>query len=73
MTAGILKVGDTIYGFCNGHFGRDSYGEKVVEGIGPDWVIVREGSHVMSYQGDPQDLCKYRSEPDEFGRYPYEA
>jgi len=35
-------VGDVLYGFCGGRFGRDSYGKKVVEGVGEDWLVVRE-------------------------------
>lgn len=36
-----LRVGDVLYGYCGGFFGRDSYGDKRVEAIGADWVIVR--------------------------------
>ena len=25
----LFSVGDTIYGFCNGYFGRDNYDDKV--------------------------------------------
>lgn len=25
----LFNVGDIIYGFCNGHFGRDDYDEKL--------------------------------------------
>lgn len=37
-----ILVGTSLYGYCGGHFGRDSYGQKRVEGIGVDWVVVRE-------------------------------
>ena len=37
-----LQVGMTIYGFCNGYFGRDSYAPKRIEAIGEDWLVVRE-------------------------------
>ena len=37
-----LHVGDLLYGFCEGYFGRDSYGDKRVEGVGADWVVARE-------------------------------
>lgn len=41
-----VSVGDTLYGFCNGYFGRDSYGEKrvVAKGTerGKNWVVVFE-------------------------------
>jgi len=36
------QVGMMIYGFCNGYFGRDSYGPKRIEAIGEDWLVVRE-------------------------------
>ncbi len=36
-----LRVGDVLYGFCAGYFGRDSYEDKRVEAIGADWVVVR--------------------------------
>lgn len=55
-----LKVGDVLYGFCQGEFGRDSYGDKTVEAIGSDWVLVREGRFVHAWNGDPQDLTQYR-------------
>lgn len=64
-----LRVGDMLYGFCNGSFGRDSYGDKRVEAIGSDWVVVREDGTPLIYRGDPEDLCEYRSKPDEYGRY----
>lgn len=37
-----FHVDQRLYGFCDGFFGRDSYGTKVVEGKGSDWVLVRE-------------------------------
>ena len=39
---GPLEVGDVLCGHCDGEFGRDSYGDKIVEAIGPDWVVARE-------------------------------
>jgi len=35
-------IGETLYGFCNGHFGRDSYENKRVEAVGVDWVVCRD-------------------------------
>lgn len=35
-------IGRTLKGFCNGYFGRDSYGDKVIEAEGSDWVVIRE-------------------------------
>jgi len=37
-----IKIGTLLNGYCNGFFGRDSYGEKRVEATGADWVVVRE-------------------------------
>jgi hypothetical protein len=37
-----LEIGDILYGYCDGYFGRDSYYRKVVIGLGGDWVVVRE-------------------------------
>lgn len=74
-TAPRLQVGDTLYGFCGGHFGRDSYGEKYVEAIGPDWVVARErimfadskyrNVALFAHVESPDDLCEYRTEPED--------
>ena len=37
-----LEIGDTLYGYCHGIFGRDSYNPKLIVGKGRDWVVVRE-------------------------------
>lgn len=38
-----INVGDTLYGFCNGYFGRDSYGNKRVVAKGNErgvnWIV----------------------------------
>jgi hypothetical protein len=36
-------VGVTLYGYCGGKFGKFEYGEKVIEAIGRDWIVVRLG------------------------------
>lgn len=61
---GPLRIGDTLYGFCDGEFGRDSYGPKRVEAIGSDWVVVREddGTPNWSFLDNPDHLCKHRNE-----------
>jgi len=53
-TAGIMKstmikqakvgfeVGEMLYGFCNGYFGRDSYEDKRVVAAGVDWIVCRD-------------------------------
>lgn len=39
-----INVGDTLYGFCSGYFGRDSYGQKRVVARGNErghnWMVV---------------------------------
>lgn len=58
-----LRVGDLLYGFCAGAFGRDSYGERRVEAIGSDWVVARNdsGDPEVAF-GDPEELCAHRDE-----------
>lgn len=71
-----LRVGDILYGFCGGRFGRDSYTDKRVEAIGSDWVVAREQREDYSwnpegwptaliYHGDPEKLIEYREKPEE--------
>ncbi|UDL16336.1 hypothetical protein SEA_ZOOMAN_52 [Microbacterium phage Zooman] len=40
----LLRPGTKLYGYCNGYFGRDSYGDKTVlasgEASGKVWVVV---------------------------------
>lgn len=59
-----LRVGDTLYGYCGGWFGRDSYGDKTVEAIGSGWVVVRSeyGWHEFG-TGNPEDLIEYLERP----------
>lgn len=38
----MVQVGDRIRGFAEGHFGRDSHDDKVVEAVGRDWVVARD-------------------------------
>jgi len=57
-----LWVGDKLHGLCGGAFGSDSYGEKTVEAIGRDWVVVREGGRILLFVGNPEGLCEYRTE-----------
>jgi hypothetical protein len=55
-----LRVGQVVYGFCGGCFGRDSYGPRRVEAMGADWVICRTDSgYVEFYAGSPEDLLEY--------------
>lgn len=36
------NIGKILNDYCNGYFGRNSYGEKVIIGEGPEWIVVRE-------------------------------
>jgi dTDP-4-amino-4,6-dideoxygalactose transaminase len=36
-----IRIGTILYGYCNGWLDDDYWGEKVIEAIGPDWVIAR--------------------------------
>lgn len=36
----MIRVGTMLYGYCGGIF-RDDYGDKRVEAIGADWIVVR--------------------------------
>lgn len=59
MTVIPLRVGDLLEGFCEGMFGRDSYGAKRVEGVGNGWVVAREvdsGTVVFASADDTDQL-----------------
>jgi len=56
-----LKVGDILCGYCCGKFGRDSYGEKRVEVIGADYVVVREFDGSANFAScNPSELCEHK-------------
>lgn len=38
----MLAIGQRLYGYCDGLFGRDSFNDKRVEAVGVDWVVARE-------------------------------
>lgn len=61
MTAEQLRVGQMLYGFCGGSFGRDSYDDKRVEAIAADWVVCRcpDGFIAVYSGGPPEALLKY--------------
>lgn len=57
---GKVEPGDTLFGFCGGYFGRDSYGNKVVAAVGRDWVVVREEDGTPNFAHvDPVRLAEY--------------
>lgn len=35
-------IGKTLYFYCAGYFGSQSYADKVIEAIGKDWIVARE-------------------------------
>lgn len=43
---GRVSPGTKLYGYCNGYFGRDSYGEKTVIALGVyndnNWAVAEE-------------------------------
>lgn len=68
-----LNPGTTLYGFCNGYFGRDSYSDKLVIASGTwgdtNWVIVEEGygkrKHLNMATGfDAADVEHWKVEED---------
>lgn len=61
-----LRVGDLLYGYCGGYFGRDSYEPKRVEAIGTDWVVARgeNGRPVVAFCS-PANLETYLEGPEE--------
>lgn len=62
-----LEVGDVLYGFCGGWFGRDSYDDKRVEARGRDWVVCRtEGGGVECATGNVDELVEYTTKPIEW-------
>lgn len=64
-----LRVGDLLEGYCDGWFGRDSYGDKRVEAVGADWVVVREieepkARPTFAHHPSPDDLARFRRVPE---------
>ena len=56
-----LEVGDQLLGFCGGWFGRDSYHDKIIEALGPDWVVARDEDGCLHIGvGGPSELIEYR-------------
>lgn len=59
------ESGDTLYGFCEGFFGRDSYGDKVVVAVGRDWIVCREEGEPVFAAVPPERLAKHLTERDD--------
>lgn len=34
-----IYIGKTLYGFCNGYFGRDSYDDKKIVYVGDNYIV----------------------------------
>lgn len=51
----LFNPGDTIYGYCNGYFGRDDYDDKVCVMVTPKYAVFQnaegEGS-VLRYSNE---------------------
>lgn len=57
-----ITPGATIEGFCGGMFGRESYGSKVIEAVGPDWIVAREDGHAVFWTGHQGEMDGLREE-----------
>lgn len=54
----VLRVGQEVNGYCGGIFG--GYGNRRVEAIGADWVILRtEDDQISLWCGVPEELFDY--------------
>lgn len=51
-----LQIGQKLYGYCGGVFGRDSYDNKHVEAVGIDWVVVREDDGTPNFASGLEDM-----------------
>lgn len=68
-----VQVGDTLYGFCGGAFGRDSYEDKRVEAVGKDWIVCRDNQGQVHFadlsEWTIDQLAEYtKPQEDEDGR-----
>ena len=39
-------IGKKIYGYCNGFFSKNEYGNKIIEAVGSDWIIARDSEGI---------------------------
>src|SRR5579872_1348239 len=72
MDMSVLRVGQVVYGYCGGRFGRDSYSDKRVEAIGADWVVCRTtggNEEPVLFCGDPESLLAYTTAPEPDGHW----
>ncbi len=66
-----LRVGQLIYGFCQGIFGRDHYGRWRVEALGYDWIVVRDMdgdgyADAVDFHATPGRPIENEFEPQDF-------
>ena len=65
----VFSVGDTIFGLCNGYFGRDEYDDKVCIMVRPKYAMFEndegEGT-VLAYDGglDEETVAKLKVEEE---------
>lgn len=59
-----LAVGDIIHGFANGAFGRDSYDCRIIEAVGPDWIVTRNKNGNVEFAAGRHslELCQINRE-----------
>ena len=58
-----MRVGQPINGFCQGMLGRDSFGDRRVEALGHDWVVLRDNYGIAEFfHGVPEELERAASE-----------
>ena len=57
----LFSVGDEIFGYCNGLFGRDSYDNKVCVMVTPKYAVFQNEDGVgelLNYSEDLSDLVE---------------
>jgi hypothetical protein len=73
MMSGVFNK--KLYGFCEGCFGRDSYDDKTIEGIGEDWIVARQTDGLVviarfDTQAHRDDaIRRFSKKPSECGEY----
>jgi hypothetical protein len=66
----VIFIGQLLYGFCGGVFGRDGYGRKRIEAFGADWVVARgDGNELFfatwnSTEEMVKELAEYSKEEE---------
>lgn len=58
----LIGVGDVIHGYCNGYFGRDSYGDKVCVMCTPAYAVFEDCetryASVLNYEDGLENSVK---------------